>query len=171
MNYIDIILGIILILSAINGFKKGFIHQLASLAAIILGIFIAVKFSKAISPFILNHFTSSENAARVTAFIVVFVLVAIAVHLLAKFLEKTLEEVELGSLNRIAGLAFGLIKTIFIVSALMVLLKVSVIKFNWPDQKDRDNSYLYKPIESVAPAIFPYLKLGEENKNTSSHTK
>lgn len=164
MNYLDFILIAILIISAINGYKKGFIHQFASLAGIILGIFLAVKFSKAISPFILNHFTSNENAAKIAAFILVFVLVAIGVFILGKMLERTLEEVELGALNKIAGLAFGLIKTIFIVSALMVLLKISIIKFNWPNEATRQGSFLYKPIESAAPYIFPYLKLGNNEQ-------
>ena len=44
MNYIDIILGILLLLSAIGGFKKGLIVELASLAALILGIWGAIEF-------------------------------------------------------------------------------------------------------------------------------
>ena len=38
MNYIDIILGVLLIIAAIRGFRKGFIIELASLAALVLGI-------------------------------------------------------------------------------------------------------------------------------------
>ena len=48
MNYLDIIIAILLIIAIVSGYRKGFIHQLASLAALILGIFLAVKFSKLI---------------------------------------------------------------------------------------------------------------------------
>lgn len=158
MNYLDIILAILIVVSAISGFTKGFIHQLASLAALILGIFLAVKFSKLIAPFINSHLTSSENASKIIAFVLIFIVVMVLVHLLGKFLEKVLEEVELGLINKIAGLVFGVIKMLFIVSALMIFLQFSIIKFNWPSQQLREGSFLYKPVESVAPALFPYLK-------------
>jgi membrane protein required for colicin V production len=45
MNYIDIIIGIVLIVSAISGFRKGLIVEVASLAALILGIWGAIHFS------------------------------------------------------------------------------------------------------------------------------
>lgn len=165
MNYLDVIIGILVIFAAIHGYKKGLVHQLASLGAVILGIFIAVKFSKWIAPFILAHFTSSANAAKIAAFVVIFIVVVILVHILGKFIEKAVEEIELAPLNRIAGLAFGVIKMVFILSAIMVLLELSIIKFNWPKEKDRLRSYLYKPVESVAPAIFPYLDTNGTTNN------
>jgi len=168
MNYLDIILVALIIISAISGFKKGIIHQLASLVALVLGIFLAVKFTKVVAPFFQNYITSSENASKIIAFILIFIVVMILVHLLGKFLEKILEEVELGIINKLAGLVFGIIKMLFIVSALMIFLQFSIIKFNWPSQEVREGSYLYKPIESVAPALFPYLK---EWGNKAEETK
>jgi membrane protein required for colicin V production len=158
MNYFDLIIAVLIVLSAINGFKKGFIYQLASLAALILGIYLAVKFSKVIAPFINSHITSSANASKIIAFVFIFIIVMILVTLLGKFLEKVLEEVELGIINKIAGLVFGVVKSLFVISALMIFLQFSIIKFNWPSQQTREGSFLYKPIESVAPALFPYLK-------------
>jgi membrane protein required for colicin V production len=169
MNYLDIILAILIVLSAVSGFTKGFVHQLASLAALILGIFLAVKFSKVIAPFINAHLTSSENASKIIAFVLIFLVVMILVHLLGKFLEKVLEEVELGLINKIAGLVFGVIKMLFVVSALMIFLQFSIIKFNWPKQETREGSFLYKPVASVAPALFPYLKdIGHNTKDQNA---
>jgi membrane protein required for colicin V production len=164
MNYLDFIIIALVIISAISGYKKGLIHQLASLAALILGIFLAVKFSKLVAPFILNHFTSSENIAKVSAFFAIFILVVIAVLLLGKFLHKTFEDVELGLINKISGSIFSIAKTIFILSAIMVLLRLSIIHLNWPNTNDIEKSALYKPVEAMAPSIFPYLKMEEEQK-------
>ena len=44
MNYLDIVLVVLLILSAINGFSKGFVEELAGLIALILGIWAAIHF-------------------------------------------------------------------------------------------------------------------------------
>ncbi len=56
MNYLDVIIIIILLISAINGYRKGFIHQFVFLAALDFGIFIAVKFTKLVAPFVQSHF-------------------------------------------------------------------------------------------------------------------
>jgi membrane protein required for colicin V production len=158
MSYLDIIIIILLVISAISGFRKGLIHQLASLLALIFGIYLAIKFSHFAASFIQLHFTSSANTAKIIAFVVVFIVVVILVHLLGKFLEKTFEEIELGSINKIAGCLFSVAKSVFIISCLMLVLKLSIVNFNWPKQADIDKSFSYKPIESAAPAVFPYLK-------------
>ena len=95
----------------------------------------------------------------------------IAVHFLGKLLEKSFEEVELGLLNKLAGTIFSVVKMIFVLSCLMILIKLSIFKFNWPKEQDIEKSYLYKPVESVAPFIFPYLNLKEENKQTDTVDK
>jgi membrane protein required for colicin V production len=159
MNYIDIIIIVILIISAINGYKKGFVHQLFSLAALILGVFIAVKLSKVAAPLIQNSFSFSENTAKVTSFISIFILAAIGIVILGKMVERFFDDIELTSLNKLAGLVFAVIKTVFIVSVLFILLNLTHEKAGWPSEKSTDSSYLYKPIVSIAPAIFPYLKL------------
>jgi membrane protein required for colicin V production len=171
MDYLDLIIAGILIISAISGFNKGFIHQLASLTALILGIYLAVKFSKLIAPFIQDHFTSSANGAKIAAFIIIFILVIIAVHLLGRLLEKSFEDVELGHLNKLAGSVFSVAKMVFILSALMILMKLSIIHFNWPKEADIEKSYLYKPVESVAPFVFPYLNFNNDNKKSGAEEK
>ena len=44
MNFFDVLIFGFLALFIINGFRKGFIISLASLAALILGIYLAVHF-------------------------------------------------------------------------------------------------------------------------------
>jgi len=165
MNYLDIIIFIILLISAVKGYRKGFIHQLVFLAAVILGIFVAVKFTKLVSPFIKSNFIPSDNASKIATFVVLFILVIISIHWLGKFLEKTFEEVELGHLNKLVGVLFSVSKMIFMMSVIMVLLKFSIVRLNWPREKDIEKSIAYKPIESVAPAVFPYLKLKSEGNS------
>jgi membrane protein required for colicin V production len=163
MNYLDIIIVLLLVISAVSGYRKGFIHQLASLVAIILGIFLAVKFGKLLWPFVQTHFISSENISKIVSFISIFIIVLILIYLLGRFLEKIFEEIELALINKLAGSVFSIIKMAFILSVIMVLLNISIIKLNWPKAESIEKSYLYKPIESVAPAIFPYLKFEKNN--------
>ena len=45
MELIDIILAVVLILGVIKGFRNGFFFELASLISILLGIYLAIRFS------------------------------------------------------------------------------------------------------------------------------
>jgi membrane protein required for colicin V production len=169
MNYLDFLLIIIVVISAIAGYNKGFIRQLASLAALVLGVFLAVKIGSIVYPFINKHFFSSVNVSKVVAFALIFIVVSIGIHLFGKFLEKTFEEVELGHLNKLTGMVFSVAKSVFIISILMVLVRFSVIHLNWPKQVDIEKSYFYKPCESVAPAIFPFFEINKESSNKSEY--
>ncbi|MCK4661872.1 MAG: CvpA family protein [Bacteroidales bacterium] len=170
MNFIDIIIIIPLLWSAYKGFSKGLIITVASLAALILGIFGAIKFSDFTSQYLIENFDFNPDYLPIISFALTFVLIVIGVHLIARLLDKLVKAVALGFLNRISGLIFGIIKTAFIISIILVVLNGfdKNLKFISPETKE--NSILYKPLSSFAPLIFPYLdfkniKMDEEHKN------
>ncbi len=59
MNYIDIILLILLAWGLISGLKNGLVHEVASLAALILGVVGAIHFSDFTSDLLIEHFELS----------------------------------------------------------------------------------------------------------------
>ena len=73
MNYIDLVLGIILIIAAIQGFRKGFIVELASLAALVLGIWGAIKFSDWTAAFITRNTGFHSEHMSTIAFVLTFI--------------------------------------------------------------------------------------------------
>lgn len=171
MNYLDFLLIIIVVISAVAGYNKGFIRQLASLAALVLGVFVAVKIGGFVYPYINKHLISSINISKVVSFILIFLVVSIGIHLFGKFLEKTFDEVELGHLNKLTGMLFSVAKSVFIISILMVLLRFSVIHLKWPKEADIEKSYFYKPCESLAPSLFPFFEINKENSDKSTYKK
>ena len=56
MNILDIILGGILAWGAIRGFQKGLILQVASLVALVLGVYCSVEFSHIAADFLDKQF-------------------------------------------------------------------------------------------------------------------
>lgn len=83
MNYIDIILLILIILSAIGGFKNGLITELASLAALILGIWGAIQFSDITTELLIKYFDLKTNYLNIISFAVTFIVIVILVHIVA----------------------------------------------------------------------------------------
>ena len=157
MNTIDLVFAILLLWSAYRGFTKGFIVQLATLAALLLGILGAVLFSDLTSNLIIKKFEISGQYLPVLSFAVTFIIIVIAVHLLAKMLNKLIDAIALGIVNRLLGVLFSLLKTAFIVSIILVLINKADNKFNFIPDDTKENSFLYKPLSNFAPMIFPYL--------------
>jgi membrane protein required for colicin V production len=172
MNTVDLVFGILLLWSAYRGFTKGFIVQLATLAALLLGILGAVLFSDFTSDLIIKKFEVSGQYLPILSFAITFIVIVIAVHLLAKMLNKLIDAIALGIVNRFLGVLFSLLKTAFIVSVILVLINKADNKFGFIPNETKEDSLLYKPLSNFAPMIFPYLnfdkikeKIEEEQSN------
>ena len=118
MNFIDIILGIFLLLGLVRGFMKGFFIELASLVALIAGIFGAIHFSYYASSFIAEHVDWEENYINLAAFAVTFIIIIVIISLAGKLLTKLANIIALGILNKLLGGAFGVIKMAFLATIL-----------------------------------------------------
>jgi len=161
MNYFDAIFAIALLWSAYRGITKGFLVMAASLAALILGIWGAIRFSDLTAMFLASKFNFQSQYMSLISFAITFVLIVIAVHLLARALDKLVKAVALGFVNRIAGLLFAVLKTAFIISIILVLVNSIDKRYPFIPEEHKENSLLYKPLSNLAPAIFPYLKYEE----------
>jgi len=158
MNFIDLIFIVILLWSAYRGFTKGFILQLSTLAALLLGILGAIEFSDVTAGLLEDNFHISPNYINVIAFAVTFIIIVVAIHLLATFIQKLIQAIALGFIDRILGIVFGIAKTAFILSIILVLVNKANDKYNFIPREKTNNSYLYQPLSDFAPMIFPYLR-------------
>ncbi len=157
MNTVDLVFTILLLWAAYRGYTKGFIVQLATLAALLLGILGAVMFSDFTSSLIIKKFEVSGQYLPVLSFAVTFIVIVIAVHMLAKGLNKLIDAIALGIINRLLGVLFSVLKIAFIVSIILVLINKVDNKYNFIPDDTKEKSLLYKPLSNFAPMIFPYL--------------
>jgi membrane protein required for colicin V production len=66
-------------------------------------------------------------------------------------------------LSRLAGALFGVLKTAFILSILMiVIVKIENFTITIIPEKAKAESKFYGPIENMAPNILPFLKAERE---------
>lgn len=163
MNYIDLILGIILILAAIQGFRKGFVVELASLAALVLGIWGGIKFSDWTAGFITDTTGFHSEYLGVIAFVVTFVGIVIVVHILGKVVDNAVKVVAMGFLNRLAGIIFGVLKAAVILSILLLLFDVVDENTHILPPKQKAGSKVYQPMKQLVPTLFPFIRLWDFN--------
>lgn len=159
MNYIDLVLGILLIIAAIQGFRKGFIIELASLAALILGIWGGIKFSDFTASLITKHTGYHSDHLSTIAFIITFIIIIILVHTMGKMLDTVVKAVFLGFLNRLAGIIFGVLKSAVILSIFLLLFDSVDENVHLLPFKQKTDSKLYVPMKQLVPTLFPFIKL------------
>ncbi len=166
MNFIDIILGILLLLAAIGGFRKGLIIELASLVALILGIWGAIHFSYITSNFLIETFGWKWDHLSIVSFIITFIAIVVVVHIIGKTLTKVAETVLLGFVNKLAGLVFGFLKGALILSIVLVVFDHINEGTGLLSEDTKTESRIYEPLKNFAPSVFPFIdSWKEENKS------
>lgn len=153
MNYLDIIIGIILILFAIVGLRNGIIREAFSLAAFIGGIYGAIKLSDMVGKWLGNIINVSPEWMAVISFILVFIVLALLINWLGNMLANLIESVSLGFIDKLGGILFGIAKGFLLVGVLILLLDFFGIK-DVIDDETREGSKLYKNSEKVAAWIY-----------------
>lgn len=159
MNYIDLVLAILLLIAAIQGFRKGFIIELASLVALILGIWGGIKFSDYTAAMITKHLGYHSEYLGLIAFVVTFIVIVLLIHLMAKMLDTIVKAVFLGFLNRLAGIVFGLLKMAVILSIVLLLFDEVDENVHILPARQKAESKVYGPMKQVVPTLFPFIQL------------
>jgi membrane protein required for colicin V production len=137
MTPFDIIAGVILLVSAVVGFARGASRELTSALSFIAAAIIALLGLRITGP-LFRSLMDPDWAATAAAILVLFVIAFIGLRMLGAALTKTLHaDAALGTLDRLMGLAFGLIRG-------LVVLGVFNLVFNMATPPDRVPSWVSK---------------------------
>jgi len=158
MNTLDLILLVPIVLGFVFGLFKGLIKELASLAAIVLGIYGAKLFAPLVSGFLIQHLHFSTKTALPLAYLFLFIAIALALLLLAKTLDKVFDSVSLGGLNKFLGGLFCGLKYALVVSVLLNVFDALDAKFTLVKPKTKLESVGYKPLMKLAPSLWAKTK-------------
>jgi membrane protein required for colicin V production len=160
MNWIDLVIVVILILSMVSGFINGLIREVASLAALILGIWGAIKFSGFTAAKLYDYFDMTGHYVGIIAFLITFGIIVVIIHFVGVLADKIADSAALGFFNRLLGIAFGLFKTVLIMSVFFVILNAIDAKRSFLPREKLEQSIFFNPISDIAPAIFPIIGEG-----------
>lgn len=159
INILDIIIIIPLLLFAWQGYKKGFIIEVATLAALILGLYFSFYFSDYAARLLNEYFTIDEKYIAALSFIVTFIVVVIAISAIGKVLQKFIDIILLGFLNKAAGAIFGIIKGALLLSILLLIINYFDTSQNLIKEEYKEKSVFYEPIADFAPQLYSWLHL------------
>jgi len=158
MNYLDVIIAIPLIWGAYKGWQRGIIFEIAMLLGLILGLYIAFKFSGVCESLVGNVVKDSGKMLPYLTFFLVFITVIVLMVLLAKFLEGVLKVAKLSPVNKVLGAISGLLKFALMLSVLFSILRPVDARLGLMTAKTKSSSYLYLPILNVPHFLYPALQ-------------
>jgi uncharacterized membrane protein required for colicin V production len=147
MNVIDIVVGALLTLSFISGYRDGLIRKLLVLAGMIVGLLLATKFTSPLSEAFCRMVPMSKAVASVLAFLLVFVGVVIVAKMLGKSISR--ENVLVKIWDKILGGIFGVIQGAIVMSLLFLFFNL----FNLPPDNLKEGSFTYKRVLNFAPGL------------------
>lgn len=157
MAVIDIVLGALLLFGLIRGFTKGLFVEVASLLALIIGVYGAIHFSHFATEFLENRVDWSEKYINLASFTITFIIIVFAISLAGKALTKLADFAALGVLNKLLGGLFGFLKIGLILSIILMIFSSVNKTIPFVNDDDIEDSVLYEHVRSLAPMIFPNI--------------
>ena len=162
MNVFDIIIASLLLFGFVRGLMKGLFVEVASLVALVAGVYGAIHFSYFLGDWLKNSLDWSEQYITLVAFAGTFVIIIVIIALLGKILTKIADFASLGILNKILGGVFGALKIGLILSVVFIFFGRMNDTIPFVKKESLEQSILYKPVKKIAPMIFPSIIKGDE---------
>ena len=171
MTVIDIILGALLLFGLIRGLTKGLFVEVASLIALIAGVYGAIHFSNYATHFLESRVDWDEQYINIVSFAITFIIIVFTISLAGKALTKLADFAALGMLNKLLGGLFGFLKIGLILSIILMVFSSMNKAIPFVDDEAIEDSILYEHVRSLAPMIFPdILEDTEEKEEEANNT-
>ena len=152
----DIIIAVMLLIAFIAGVRKGIIRQLFGLAALLLGVYGAFRFSHVAGGYLSEWFKISGHFAQGISFVVIFVLILFLVILIGRMAARLISLATLGGVDKILGGVFSVLKIVCVLCVLQSIVQFFNAQFHFLSAAV-ETSFFYRFFDTVCHLVFPYL--------------
>ena len=118
MHWLDIVIIVGSGILGFIGYRMGLLKLLGLVVGVALGIVMGSRFNGEVAD-ILSRWIDSEGTAKILAYAIILVLAIFVVSIVAGLLRKVLKVFLLGWVDRLAGLALGVLAAFAMFSALL----------------------------------------------------
>ena len=109
LTFVDILVGLVLAVSTFYAAWRGFLHETLAIFAVVAAVFAALYFGPWLFPWMHQHI-ATEWLAATAADAAVFLVVYIPLAFLSRRISNSVKSSALGPLDRILGVAFGVVR-------------------------------------------------------------
>lgn len=146
MNWLDIVLVFIFVLTLYNGFRQGLLRQVVGLTSFFIALFLALYWSSDVRILLERYLNMDEllhslveNGAvsfwiveavlNIIIFLVIFSIISLLLHLITKKLSVINKVPVVGPINAFLGVFIGAVKGILIIFLIVGLLSLIEVEF------------------------------------------
>ncbi len=123
INPLDIFILLVMLIFVLRSTIRGFVQEFASVAALLLGILVAVLFNGLVGS-LLEQYIGVSMWNRIIAFLALFIVVYLIVKLSEAGLKNLIENARLENLDRALGFFLGLIEGALVSFVIMFVLYI-----------------------------------------------
>ena len=152
MSIFDIILIVFFALGALWGYRSGLITGALTVASLYVAFLVSSQFSDRVVGLISQN-VESEAIAKALALVAIFVAIFIAGRIVAKILKTMLSMILLGWLDKIGGIALGIVAGFLIVGAAVSFLATLAYPIETDEFKEKSGDVLNQAITNAAKDI------------------
>ena len=153
MDWVSIVIIAVVALLTWRAFRRGFLRELVGLAALILAVPVAGVFYDDMVPKV-EPIVDNSLASGLISFVAILVGVIVAGQLVGYLLRRSVDVLNLGGADRIAGGAFGFLQGLLLCQVLLVALVI----FPEPDLRPHlDDSPIATRLLDGAPLVLSIL--------------
>ncbi len=153
MNVIDLIICLVLLVAVWNGWRRGFILQICSLAALVAAIWLAARFGGEVGALLHIEAQYAEPAG----FVAVLVAALIVIALLARLVRKIFHFAGLGLLDVVLGVVVAAAKYLLVLSLAFAALDRLNVDYSLVPRTTIEGSRGYRPVRSLSQQVLPFV--------------
>lgn len=132
LNVLDLIVLVVLLLSAVLAFFRGFVHETLGIAAWV-GAGFAALYGLPVIQAKVRELIPVSWAADATAAVAIFLVTLLILSIITRSIAKRVQDSSLGSLDRSLGVLFGLARGAFLVGLAYIVLAWLIPPADQPD--------------------------------------
>lgn len=134
MNWIDISILVVVLLSVVIGIFRGFVKEVLSLINWGTAVFASIYFHESAQQY-LKGSIDSQTASSIAAFVAVFLVFLILGSLITHFIGYLVKKSGLGGTDRMLGLMFGFVRGVMVSAVLLAAISFTPVKSQkiWQD--------------------------------------
>jgi len=168
VNTFDLIVGVVLLVSGLFAFARGFTREVLAIGCWIGAILVTALTFDMISPAV-QHVVQPEVLADGLVVVGVFIVTLAILTVISHRISGRVRESSIGAIDRTLGFFFGLVRGALIISALYLLLSYFLPKEEHPDWVRTAASLpLVEKGAKLVFAIFPHLNVPDGLKGENS---
>jgi len=127
MNLLDLGIVVILVLLALRGYWRGLLQEVSVILGLVAGLVFAAHYYLQVARLV-GQYLHTPLYSRILSFLLIFILIYWAIRLAGRFLQRFFAAVALGSLDRLLGSGFAVLKGCVILGFLLTVISLAVSK-------------------------------------------